>query len=561
MKNYILLQLLFIIQFSSIAQDRLTGRNFASRSEVIAKNGMVATSHPLATQIGLDILKKGGTAIDAAIAANAALGLMEPTGSGIGGDLFAIVWDSKSKKLYGINASGRSPKSLTLEYFKKNNLESIPSSGPLPVSVPGCVDGWFELHNKFGKLPMSEILAPSIKYAEEGFPVTELIAYYLKGSVNRYMKQFPNVKETYTNDGKVPEKGDIFKNPYLANTYKKLAKEGRDAFYKGEIAVTVSNFMKEQGGFLSMEDLEAHTSTWVDPISTNYRGYDIWELPPNGQGLATLQMLNILEGFDFETIPFGTAKHLHLVNEAKKMVYEDRAKYYADPDFVEVPVEQLLSKKYSAERRTLIDLERAGEYKAGKVNHSGTVYLTVADKHGNMISLIQSNYRGMGSGMVPPKLGFMLQNRGELFDLEEGKPNSYAPGKRPFHTIIPAFVTKDNAPYLSFGVMGGDFQPQGHVQIIMNLIDFGMGLQEAGDAPRYEHVGSTAVTGELVEGKGEILIESGFDFEEIIKLMSMGHKVGFGGYYGGYQAIMYDSEKKVYFGASESRKDGNAAGY
>ena len=561
MKNYILLPLLFIIQVSSIAQDRITGRNFATRSEVIAQNGMVASSHPLASQIGLDILKKGGTAVDAAIAVNAALGLMEPTGSGIGGDLFAIVWDSKSGKLHGLNASGRSPKSLTLNYFKKNNLESIPSTGPLPVSVPGCVDGWFELHSKFGKLPMKEILAPSIKYAEEGFPVTELIAYYLKGTVNRYMRQFPNVKETYTDNGKIPEKGDLFRNHFLANSYKKLAEEGRDVFYKGEIAVTLTNFIKEQGGFLNMEDLESHVSTWVEPISTNYRGYDIWELPPNGQGLAALQMLNIVEGFNFDTIPFGSAMHLHLVNEAKKLVYEDRAKYYADTDFSDVPIKQLLSKQYSAERRELINLERAGEFKAGKVNHSGTVYLTVADKDGNMISLIQSNYRGMGSGMVPPNLGFMLQNRGELFDLEQGKANSYAPGKRPFHTIIPGFVTKDNKPYLSFGVMGGDFQPQGHVQILMNLIDFGMGLQEAGDAPRYEHIGSTDVTGKLAKGKGEILVESGFNFEEILKLIRMGHKVGFGGSYGGYQAIMFDSEKKVYFGASESRKDGQAVGY
>lgn len=555
------LVLFLIIQFNSFAQDRLTGRNFATRSEVIASNGMVASSHPLATQIGLDILKNEGTAVDAAIGVNAALGLMEPTGSGIGGDLFAIVWDAKTKKLHGINASGRSPKSLTLEHFKEKNIEIIPATGPLSVSVPGCVDGWFELHSKFGKMPMKEILAPSIKYAEEGFPVTELIAYYLKGSVNRYMRQFPNVEETYTNNGKVPEKGDLFRNPFLADTYRKIGQQGRDAFYKGEMAATITNFIQEQGGFLSMEDLESHTATWVDPIATNYRGYDIWELPPNGQGLAALQMLNIIEGFDFSEITFGSAKHLHLVNEAKKLVYEDRAEYYADPAFAEVPVDQLLSKEYAAKRRELINPERAGEFKAGKVDHSGTVYLTVADKEGNMISLIQSNYRGMGSGMVPPQLGFMLQNRGELFNLEEGKANSYAPGKRPFHTIIPAFVTKDNVPYLSFGVMGGDFQPQGHVQIIMNLIDFGMGLQEAGDAPRYEHVGSTALTGELMQGKGEILIESGFDFEEILKLMAMGHKVGFGGYYGGYQAILYDAEKKVYFGASESRKDGHAAGY
>lgn len=560
MKKSIFILFVFL-GISSIAQDRLTGRNFATRSEVIGKNGMVASSQPLATQIGLDILKKGGTAVDAAIAVNAALGLMEPTGSGIGGDLFAIVWDSKTKKLYGLNASGRSPKSLTLKYFKDNNIEKIPATGPLPVSVPGCVDGWFELHNKFGKLSMDEILSPTIKYAETGFPVTELVAYYLEGSVARYMKQFPNVKETYTTNGKVPEKGDIFKNPFLAETYRKIAKEGRDAFYKGVIAKTISSFIKEQGGFLSYEDLAKHHSEWVEPVSTNYRGYDVWELPPNGQGLAALQMLNIIEGFDFSDISFGSAKHLHIVNEAKKLVFEDRAKYYADMNFVKVPVQQLLSKEYADKRRELINPDKAGTYQAGKVSHTGTVYMTVADKEGNMVSLIQSNYRGMGSGMVPPKLGFMLQDRGELFDLQEGKPNSYAPEKRPFHTIIPAFVTKDGKPYMSFGVMGGDFQPQGHVQILMNIIDFGLNLQEAGDASRFEHIGSSDVTGELALGKGKILIESGFDFEEIRKLMAMGHEVGFGGYYGGYQAIMYDAERGVYFGASESRKDGQAAGY
>lgn len=544
-----------------IAQDRLTGRNFATRSEVIGQHGMVASSQPLATQIGIDILKKGGSAVDAAIAVNAALGLMEPTGSGIGGDLFAIVWDAKTKKLYGLNASGRSPKALTLDYFTKKNITHIPASGPLPVSVPGCVDGWFELHKKFGKIAMNDILSPTIKYAEEGFPTTELIAYYLQGSIKRYMGMYPNVKETYTVDGKLPQKGDIIKNPFLANTYKKIAAGGRDAFYKGDIARESAKFIQEQGGFLAYEDFAAHKSDWIEPVSTNYRGYDVWELPPNGQGIATLQMLNIIEGYDFSKIPFGSAEHLHIVNEAKKLVFEDRAKYYADADFMKVSVADLLSKEYAKERRALINPDKAGVFKAGKESDGGTVYLTVADKDGNMVSLIQSNYRGMGSGMVPPKLGYMLQNRGECFNLTAGNPNSYAPQKRPFHTIIPGFVTKQGVPFMSFGVMGGDFQPQGHVQVLMNVIDFGMNLQEAGDAPRFEHVGSTDFTGELALGKGEILIESGFDFESIKTLIGKGHKVGFGGYYGGYQAIMYDPVRKVFFGASESRKDGAAAGY
>ncbi len=556
----LLLVLLALIITQSYSQDRLTGANFVTRSEVIAKHGMVATSHPLATQIGLDILKQGGSAIDAAIAANAALGLMEPTGSGIGGDLFAIVWDAKSQKLYGLNASGRSPENLTLQYFKDNNYTKIPALGPLPVSVPGCVDGWFELHSKFGKLSMDKVLAPAIKYANEGFPVTELIGYYLGRSVPYLGSKFPNVLDTYMVNGKVPTKGTIFKNPYLATTYSKIAKGGREAFYKGEMTKIITNFIKEQGGFLSYNDFATHKSEWVEPVSVNYRGFEVWELPPNGQGIAALQMLNIIETYDFSNIEFGSAEHIHIVTEAKKLAFEDRAKYYADMDFAKVPVEELLSKEYAKQRKELIK-NRAGKYAAGEISAGETIYLTVADKEGNMISLIQSNYRGMGSGMVPPKLGFMLQDRGELFTLEEGKFNTYEPKKRPFHTIIPAFITKEGKPFVSFGVMGGDFQPQGHVQIVMNLIDFGMNLQEAGDAPRIEHTGSSSPTGEMVIDRGEIKLESGFTFEVIKKLISKGHKVGYGGYFGGYQAIMYDAENGVYFGASESRKDGQAAGY
>jgi len=558
--------LLFYCFFThnSFSQDRVTGELFATRSEVLAQNGMVATSHPLATQIGLDILKSGGNAIDAAIAANAALGLMEPTGSGIGGDLFAIVWDAKTKKLYGLNASGRSPKKLTLNYFEKEKLEQIPSFGPLPVSVPGAVDGWFELHKKFGSIGMEKILAPAISYAENGFPMTELIAYYMQRSVSFFNRSgYPNITDTYLkqNKDKLPDEGEIYKNPYLANTYKKIAKGGRDAFYKGEMAKTIANFIQQQGGFLSVQDLADHHSEWVEPVSVNYRGYDVWELPPNGQGIAALQMLQILKGFNFSEIEFGSAEHLHLFTEAKKLAFEDRAKYYADMDFAKVPVAELLSEDYGANRRKLIG-DRASTYKAGEISAGETIYITVADKDGNMISLIQSNYRGMGSGMVPPKLGFMLQNRGELFSLKRGQANTYEPGKRPFHTIIPAFITKDGAPLMSFGVMGGDFQPQGHAQIVMNMIDFNMNLQEAGDAPRWDHTGSSTPTGLPQEGTGEIRLESDISYETIRGLMDKGHKVSFGrGIYGGYQAIMWDSKNKVYHGASESRKDGQAAGY
>jgi gamma-glutamyltranspeptidase/glutathione hydrolase len=559
-----LLYLTFICINTGFAQDRVTGALFATRSEVLAQNGMVATSHPLATQIGLDILKQGGNAIDAAIATNAALGLMEPTGCGVGGDLFAIIWDAKTKKLYGLNASGRSPKALTREYFEQQGIETIPAHGPLPVSVPGAVDGWFEMHRKFGSLPMDQILAPAIAYAEKGFPLTELIAHYMQLSIPFYQRSgYANIDATYLkqNDGRLPNEGEIYKNPYLAETYKKLAQGGRDAFYKGALAKTIAGFIQEQGGFLSESDLAEHHSEWVEPVSVNYRGYDVWELPPNGQGIAALQMLHILEAYDFSKIPFGSTEHLHLFTEAKKLAFEDRAKYYADMDFAKVPVEELLSESYANERRKLIG-ELAGSYHAGEISAGETIYLTVADKEGNMVSLIQSNYRGMGSGMVPPGLGFMLQDRGELFSLKPGQANTYEPGKRPFHTIIPAFITKDGVPYISFGVMGGDFQPQGHCQIVMNLIDFGMNLQEAGDAPRWDHTGTSEPTGEPKKGTGEIRAESGIAYETIRRLMHKRHKVGFlNGGYGGYQAIMWDAENKVYRGASESRKDGQAAGY
>ncbi len=560
MKTQISLALLLFTTVA-IAQDRITGELFATRSEVIAQNGMVATSHPLATQIGLDILKKGGNAIDAAIAANAALGLMEPTGCGIGGDLFAIIWDAKTQQLYGLNASGRSPKDLTLAKFKELGLEKIPSYGPLPVSVPGAVDGWFELHGKFGSMEMEDILAPAIDYAEKGFPLTELIAWYINLTVPRFLEAgYPNIEDNYMRDGKVPQEGEIFQNPYLAETYRQIAKGGRDAFYKGKIAKTIASFIQEQGGYISEDDLSSHTSEWIDPVSVNYRGYDVWELPPNGQGIAALQMLTILEGYDFSNIEFGSAEHLHLFTEAKKLAFEDRAKYYADMDFYDVPVEELISEEYAAERRELIG-DRAGIYNAGEISAGETIYMTVADGEGTMISLIQSNYRGMGSGMAPPKLGFMLQNRGELFNLKEGYANTYEPRKRPFHTIIPAFITKDGEPFVSFGVMGGDFQPQGHSQIVMNLVDFGMNLQEAGDAPRWDHTGTSTPTGQEAS-RGQVRVESGISYETIRGLMDRGHRVGYTrGSYGGYQAILWDSKNKVYRGASESRKDGQAAGY
>ncbi len=559
-KIFCLVVLSLSLQFYS--QDRITGEPFSTRSEVIAENGMVATSHPLATQIGIDILKKGGNAVDAAIAANAAIGLMEPTGNGIGGDLFAIIWIENNKKLYGLNASGRSPKNLKLEYFKNNGFSKIPAYGPLPVSVPGCVDGWFEMHEKFGNLNMKQILEPAISYAENGFPVSELVSYYLGISAKNFGK-YPNFNETYLINGFPPKKGQIFKNKHLANTLRIISDKGRSGFYEGKIAKIMSDFIIDQGGFLSYEDLKNHKSDWIEPVSTNYRGYDVWELPPNGQGIAALQMLNLLEKFDIKSMGFGSAEYIHHFVEAKKIAFADRAKYYADMDFNDIPVDFLISKEYADKRRDEINSTRAARsVKAGEIENGDTIYLTVADKDGNMVSLIQSNYRGMGSGMVPPGLGFMLQDRGELFSLDKDHYNVYEPEKRPFHTIIPAFITKDNKPYISFGLMGGAMQPQGHAQIVINLIDFGMNLQEAGDAPRIRHVSNQQPTGgEMFDG-GELSLESGFDYKEIRKLMKFGHKVIFSlGSFGGYQAIMYDDELGVYFGASESRKDGSAMGY
>jgi len=549
--------------------DRVTGKSFATRSEVIAKHGMAATSQPLATQVAIDILKKGGSAVDAAIAANATLGLMEPTGSGVGGDLFAIVWDQKSGKLYGINASGRSPKGLTYEAMKaelaKLGRESIPPTGMLPISVPGAVDGWFELHARFGRLPMKDVLAPAIGYAEEGFPVSELISYYWQRSAPVLSKQPGGFRDTYTTNGVGPAKGDVFRNPDLARTYRLLATKGRDAFYRGEIAEKIDRFFRENGGFIRREDLEAHHSEWVEPVSVNYRGYDVYELPPNTQGIAALQMLQLLEAYDLKSMGFDSPEALHLMIEAKKIVFEDRARHYADPDFAKIPLEGLLSDEYAAERRNLIDPAKAQKrIPTGnpKIDEGDTIYLTTADGDGNMVSLIQSNYRGMGSGIVVPGLGFGFQDRGELFTMAPGHPNVYAPGKRPFHTIIPAFVMKGGKPWLSFGVMGGAMQPQGHVQILVNLIDFGMGLQEAGDAARWQHEGSSEPTGEAMTDGGYVFVESGVPWETVRALERMGHDVrtDVGGY-GGYQAIMRDQARGVWFGASESRKDGQAAGY
>ncbi len=559
MKNYIFLLSIFFT-LPSFAYDRITGESFATRSEVIATNGMAATSHPLATQTAIDVLKNGGNAIDAAIAANAVLGLVEPTGCGIGGDLFAIVWSAKDKKLYGLNASGPAPQTISIETLKEKGLDMIPPYGPLPVTVPGAVAGWSALHKRFGKRDFSTLFDNAIDYANNGFPVSEVVAYYLDISSSRF-KDYPNFSDVWMPNNKSLQKGDIFKNKDLANTYLSIAESYGSSFYSGTLAKSMTEFIQEQGGYLTINDMKSFQPQWVEPVSTNYRGYDVWELPPNGQGIAALQILNILEQYDLRSMGHNSAELIHIFTEAKKLAYEDRAKYYADPNFNSIPVNELISKTYAKQRNKLINPTQAAKsYLAGKLEDGDTIYLTVADNEGNMVSLIQSNYRGMGSGMVPPQLGFMLQDRGEMFSLDPNHANALVGGKRPFHTIIPAFITKDDKPFISFGLMGGGMQPQGHAQIVINLIDFDMNLQEAGDAARFRHYGSSEPTGEQMLDGGYLSLETGINDDVRQALVKLGHQLkDEPGGYGGYQAIKIDGS--VYYGASESRKDGHASGF
>ncbi len=575
-----------LLPVTALAQgggDRLTGEPFATRSPVIGEHGMAATSQPLASQIAIDVMKDGGSAIDAAIAANAALGLMEPTGNGIGGDLYAIVWDPETEQLHGLNASGRSPQGLTLDELKQElgDRDAIPLLGPLPVSVPGTVSGWYKLHERFGSQPMADNLAPAIEYAREGFPVSQVIAYYWEEyNVQDFLAaDLPddNWRETYLiqrgDTMRAPREGEVFRNPDLANTLETIAEGGREAFYEGEIAQTIDRYMRRIGGHLRLEDLQQHTADWVEPVGVTYRGIDVYELPPNGQGIAALQMLQILEGFDLASMGHNSADYLHVMAEAKKLAFEDRARFYADPAFADVPVEGLISQEYADQRRQLIQMDEVlqspthgnpRDFMAAteKLEEGDTIYLTVADSTGMMVSLIQSNYAGMGSGLVPDDLGFMLQDRGALFSLDADHPNVYEPGKRPFHTIIPAFAMKDGQPWLSFGVMGGGMQPQGHVQIIANMVDFGMNVQEAGDAARYRHYGSSQPTGGTMTDGGQLNVESGVPFPIVKQLRDRGHDVEIDvGGYGGYQAIMWDATNGVYWGASEMRKDGAAIGF
>ncbi len=544
------------------AHDRPTGPLHKTRSSVRATHGMAATSQPLATAAAIRILQQGGNAIDAAIAANAVLGVVEPMSCGIGGDLFAIVWDAKGKKLYGLNASGRSPALATLESFQLRGLKEIPTKGPLSWSVPGCVDGWDQLRSRFGSRPWSELLAPAIAYAEEGFPVSEVIADDWKGAAPA-LARVPSSAACFLPDGHAPEPGALFRNPALAKSLRALVQGGRDAFYRGPLTDAMVAYSEQVDGLLRKDDFEGHTSTWVEPVSTNYRGYDVWELPPNGQGIAALQMLNLLEPHDLKALGSNSAETLHLMIEAKKLAYEDRAKFYSDPEFSKVPVAALISKPYAARRAPLLRTDRANDRPTpGEPGEADTIYLTVVDKDFNCVSLIQSNFSGFGSMHVAGSLGFSLQNRGCLFALDPSHANRLAPRKRPFHTIIPGFVTKGGKPWLSFGLMGGDMQAQGHAQMICNLIDFGMDVQEAGDAARFRHFGSSEPTGTRAKDGGTVDLESSIGPEVRQALQAKGHRLGTSpGSFGGYQAIQIDAEHGVLTGGSDPRKDGAAMGY
>lgn len=540
----------------------VSGRNH-NRSDAIGRKGMAATSQMHAAVAGYDILKAGGNAIDAAIAMNAVIAVTEPASCGPGGDLFAIVWNENDKKLYGLNASGRAPYGWSIEKAKELGYErGLPGNGPHTWTVPGCVSGWEALRKRFGTMSFDQLLAPAEETAREGFVVAPIASWRRAGGS---FAEFESGLNTYTVGGDGPAYGQVFHNYDIANFYRILREEGADAYYQGRIAEQIVKYSQERGGFFSMKDFADHHPDWVDPVSTSYRGYDLWELPPNGQGIAAIQMMNILEQFDIASMEPNSAEHIHLFLEAKKLAFEDRSMYYADMENADVPLDWLISKEYGKERAKLIDPKQAmTDVKPGAWDGSkDTIYLCAADKHGNMVSLIQSIYSGWGSREVPTGLGFCLQNRGRAFNLDPKHRNALAPHKRPFHTIIPAFLTKDGDPKLAFGVMGGDFQPQGHAQVMMNMIDFGMSVQQAGDQPRARHSGSSEPSGSVMEGGGNVGLEKRFDPAVAEALKEMGHNVTRvdAGMHGGYQAIWREDAPLRYFGGTDPRKDGLAIGY
>ena len=558
------------------AGDRPVGASFASRSAAYGCSGAAGTAHPLATLAAIETLKRGGSAVDAAIAANACLGFLEPTSSGLGGDCYAMIWDPKLNKVVSLAGSGRSPKSLTLEIARSRAKNgALPPLGAVSISTPGALDAWWSMHQRYGKLKWAELFEPAIHLAESGVPVPQIIAYYIGRNLNIFQRPGSGVEEvanalhTYAPGGSAPKEGEIFRNPDLARTYRQVAKGGRDAFYAGPIAHTIDAYFKRIGGWLSYEDLSEQHAEWLDPLSTTYRGVEVFAMAANTQGLATLQMLNILETFDLRGMGFQSAASIHAQVEAKRLAYEDRARYYADPHFAKIPIDWLKSKQYAVERAKLIDPGKilTPIHPGQAPSHGDTTYFTVSDANGMMVSMIQSNFRGMGSGLVADGLGFMFQDRGQLFSLQDGHPNIYQPGKRPFQTIIPGFAVKDGRPWMSFGVMGGDMQPQGQAQIIINRVDYGLDIQAAGDSPRWHHEGSSQSMGEDspdLDAKGKLLLEHGIPVETRLALAEMGWPIGApDGGFGRYECIESRSSggARVYAAASEMRADGMALAY
>ena len=558
------------------AGDRPSGASFASRSPALGLNGAAGTAHPLATQTAIEMLKHGGSAVDAAVAANAVLGFVEPVSSGLGGDCFAFVWDPKAAKLMGMASSGRSPKSLSLATVRAHAVNGhIPALGAVSVSTPGALDGWWTLHQRYGKLKWAELFQPAIHACEAGDPTPQIIGYYIKRNMAAFLRPNSGVEETanavatYMPGGVAPNEYDVRRNPDLARTYSMIAEGGREVFYDGPIADTIDAYFKRIGGWLSAEDLREHRAEWVEPLVTKYRSVDVFGMPANTQGLATLQMLNIIENFDMREFGFQSPQSLHVQIEAKRLAYEDRARYYADPHFAKIPIDWLISKDYAKERAKLIQLDRILQpvYPGKAPSHWDTTYFTTADKDGMMVSMIQSNFRGMGSGLVADHLGFMFQDRGQLFSLQDGHPNIYAPGKRPFQTIIPGFACRDGAPWISFGVMGGDMQPQGQTQIILNRVDYGLDVQAAADSPRWHHEGSSQSMGEDRPGLGPLGIlrlEAGVPSATHKALEAMGWPMGESdGGFGRYECIELrkQGENRVYAAGSEMRCDAVALAY
>lgn len=542
----------------------------------MGRSGAAGTAHPLATLAAIETLKRGGSAVDGAIAANACLGFLEPVSSGIGGDCFAMIWDPKQSKVVSLAGSGRSPKSLTLETVRSRAKNgAIPPLGAVAVSTPGALDAWWTMHQRYGKLKWAELFAPAIDLCEHGAPVPQIIGFYIKRNMAIFVRPGSGVEETanamhtYAPSGRAPEEGDVFRNPDLARTYRMIAEGGRDAYYDGPIAKTIDAYFKRIGGWLSAEDLREQHAEWLEPLVASYRGVDVYGMAANTQGLATLQMLNIIENFDLREMGFQSPESLQIQIEAKRLAYEDRARYYADPHFSKIPIEWLKSKEYAAERAKLIHPDKilTPVYPGQAPSNGDTTYFTVADADGMMVSQIQSNFRGMGSGLVADGLGFMFQDRGQLFSLQDGHPNIYAPGKRPFQTIIPGFAVRKGEPWMSFGVMGGDMQPQGQSQIIINRVDYGLDVQAAGDSPRWHHEGSSQSMGEDRPGLGPLGIlrlEAGVPEATRKALVALGWPMGQSdGGYGRYHSIEHrmSGSDRVYSVASEMRADGIGLAY